>query len=103
MKYWPVAALLFVAFANAQAEEAGPLRFSAAQADHGKSVYAQACATCHGAGLEGGPGGPPLTGVAFLRRWEGQPGDALLNFIQAKMPPTGPGSVGQPGYTDLLA
>jgi alcohol dehydrogenase (cytochrome c) len=103
MKFWLAFGLSFMSLASAQADEGGPLPFSAAQADRGKALYAQTCATCHGAGLEGGPGGPPLAGAAFLRRWERQPGDALLNFIQAKMPPTAPGSVGQSGYADVLA
>jgi len=103
MKYRVAVALLFAAWAGARADDGGPLQFSAAQADRGKALFAQSCATCHGTGLEGGPGGPPLTGVAFLRHWERQPGDGLLNFMQAKMPPTGPGSVGLPGYADLLA
>ena len=103
MKHWTLAALLFAASAGAHADDGSPIQFSAGQADQGKAVYQSTCAACHGSQLEGGPGGPPLTGSAFLRRWEAQPGDALPNFIKAKMPPTSPGSLGQPAVTNVFA
>src|SRR6185503_4568792 len=85
MKYLTAAALLFLAAASARADDTAPIQFSGGQADQGKAVYQSTCAACHGSQLEGGPGGPPLNGPAFLRRWEAQPGDALPNFIKAKM------------------
>jgi len=102
MRHWTLAALLFAASTAAWADDS-PLQFSAGQADQGKAVYQSTCAACHGSQLEGGPGGPPLNGPAFLRRWEAQPGDALPNFIKAKMPPTSPGSLGQPAVTNVFA
>lgn len=85
------------------AEDPAPLSFTTGQADHGKALYDIHCGTCHGAGMDGSFGGPPLKGAAFRVRWEPQPGDALLNFMREKMPPGAARSLGDPDYAAVLA
>ena len=84
-------------------EAAQPLPFTKAQAERGKALFEANCAQCHGADLNGSPGGPPLTGFAFRGRWQPQKGDALLAFMQAKMPPGNPGQLSTQNYADVLA
>jgi len=50
--------------------------FTEAQAARGETVYAQSCASCHGATLTGGIA-PPLIGPAFARSWNGGTPDYL--------------------------
>jgi alcohol dehydrogenase (cytochrome c) len=45
-----------------------PAIFTAAQAAAGKAIYAEKCAACHGAALEGGVSSP-LAGPAFAASW----------------------------------
>lgn len=68
--------------------------FTAEQAAAGRALYAETCASCHGADLEGA-GAPPLAGETFLSRWtDGSRAAAELFEIVAKqMPPTAPGSL----------
>lgn len=49
---------------------ARPGLFTEAQATRGEAVYAQSCASCHGATLTGVTA-PPLAGPAFERSWSG--------------------------------
>src|SRR5882724_1982141 len=89
-----VAALLRVstlcgAAVFASAQEKVPVSFTAAQADHGKTLFDQSCAACHGA--------------TFQARWMSQPGDALFTYIRSKMPPGNPGSADDAAYADLMA
>jgi len=56
--------------------------FTQAQADEGKALYAERCANCHGANLEG-VGTPALTGSSFVRRWSS--GDKAVGNFYAKM------------------
>jgi alcohol dehydrogenase (cytochrome c) len=77
--------------------------FTAAQAEAGKSAYAQSCDSCHGTNLDDGPFAPPLKGVEFRQVWFGQPADPLFEYISEKMPPAGPGSLGDDQYLQILA
>jgi alcohol dehydrogenase (cytochrome c) len=93
-----------VALAGAWAQtHSAPISFLPEQADRGQQVYQARCQSCHGATLGGGPGGPALTGEAFLARWRLQPGDALFNFIRQKMPPNAAGSLSDDAYADVMA
>lgn len=42
--------------------------FTAEQATQGKALYAQRCAACHGAAMQGATAGP-LRGPVFARSW----------------------------------
>jgi S-disulfanyl-L-cysteine oxidoreductase SoxD len=78
--------------------------FSEDQAARGESLYAQHCAACHGAKLEGNPA-VPLAGEKFLGRWaDGQHSlDDLLYIIRTLMPYNAPGSLSRQQYADLAA
>ncbi len=88
--------------------------YTLAQADRGRVVYGEACASCHGAELSDGTASP-LAGPAFARRWG--PGETVselfgwgaatvddLHFIiRTTMPPGGAGSLSPGEYVDIVA
>jgi alcohol dehydrogenase (cytochrome c) len=80
-----------------------PVGYTQAQAEQGQSVYAEQCASCHGANLDDGEFGPPLKGIDFRERWGGKPPDALFTQVSTRMPPARPGSLGDQTYVRLLA
>jgi PQQ-dependent dehydrogenase (methanol/ethanol family) len=78
--------------------------FTQAQADAGKTIYAERCANCHGAQLEG-VGTPALTGTPFLRHWAGG-GKTVGDFyarMRDSMPLMAPHSLSDDDYTRLTA
>jgi alcohol dehydrogenase (cytochrome c) len=82
----------------------GPaVSITVAQANRGKSVYDDNCASCHGANLDDGQFGPALRGTAFKGRWSGQSADALYSYISAKMPPSAAGGLTDKAYADAEA
>jgi alcohol dehydrogenase (cytochrome c) len=76
---------------------------SAAQADLGRTAYAQNCASCHGAELNNGQFAPALKGRDFLLKWGGQPLDKLLDYMHTSMPPTNPGGLPDGTYAAIAA
>jgi alcohol dehydrogenase (cytochrome c) len=101
------AAGLAVFVAGADAARAQALfkdeTFAEAAAARGQAAFAQNCAACHGADLSAGPFGPALKGVAFEAHWKGQPIQTVQAFIQARMPPAAPGSLGSEAVNDIAA
>jgi alcohol dehydrogenase (cytochrome c) len=94
-------------YSNAAGESAptaqasiGTAPYSAQQVAQGGSVYAKACASCHGANLQG-ISAPALTGPAF--------GRSHLNAAQVRtvvmqtMPLTNPGSLTPDEYASVMA
>ena len=82
----------------------GPaVSITAAQANRGKSVYDDNCASCHGANLDDGQFGPPLRGSVFRPRWSSQSADALYSYVAAKMPPSAPAGLSDRAYADVEA
>lgn len=77
--------------------------FTAAQADRGGGVYAQACANCHGAGLEGADMSPALAGAAFMASWNDLTLGDLFERIRISMPADRPGSLSRPQMADVIA
>jgi alcohol dehydrogenase (cytochrome c) len=65
----------------------------AAQAEHGRTLYAQHCASCHGAELTAGQFAPALKGPAFLAKWRGTSFGDLIAYIHSSMPPGNVGSL----------
>jgi hypothetical protein len=59
--------------------------YSEVQAGRGQGVYETACASCHGAALEGRVG-PPLVGDDFLGVWGARPLVELVDKIHTTMP-----------------
>jgi alcohol dehydrogenase (cytochrome c) len=87
---------------DAQAQPA-LVSFTEAQAAQGQAVYAEQCASCHGANLDDGAYGPPLKGNDFRTKWSARSAEPLFTFTSTKMPPTTPGTLGDAKYAQLLA
>jgi alcohol dehydrogenase (cytochrome c) len=80
-----------------------PVSFTPAQAERGKSGYAQNCASCHGMALDDGEFAPPLKGTAFLQKWGGRTADELFLYASTRMPPGAPDSLGGETYAAVMA
>jgi alcohol dehydrogenase (cytochrome c) len=77
--------------------------FTAAQVEQGRNAYARACAACHGASFQGGPGVPPLKGSAFLGNWRGKSVAEMLSYTRTSMPVGMGGSLPDGQYLALVA
>ena len=77
--------------------------FTTAQAAQGKDAYAKTCAACHGANLGGSAFASSLRGSAFSLNWGGKTADQLFAYINTKMPPASPGSLGPAASAQLVA
>ena len=73
--------------------------FTAEQAARGKTIFATACAACHGADLSGA-NGPVLKGEVFLNHWMEGSLDAL--FAKVKSMPPNRANLGGSAYIDLV-
>jgi PQQ-dependent dehydrogenase (methanol/ethanol family) len=99
--------LLAAGFGVAMAQSERPLpapAFTAAQAAEGQAAYAQACASCHGASLEGAAG-PALAGNQFRQAWI-NPGLSVRDYhrrIVKTMPVQAPGSLSERQYNAVTA
>ena len=74
------------------------------QVSRGRSLYAEHCASCHGAALEGS-GAPALVGKAFAESWS-QPTrtvDDLFYIMRTSMPRPAVGSLSDADNLDILA
>src|SRR5262245_43273743 len=98
---------LAVAFApttlKTSSAQSEPL-YTQAQAERGKTLYAQHCALCHGQKLEGAPSNP-LTGDRFMAKW-GQGNytiDDLYFITKTQMPYGKPDSLTPQQYIDIVA
>ena len=63
--------------------------YSAAAAEEGARLYAERCAMCHGAALEGTHEVPGLTGK-FVANWAGRPVGDLPAYLGRAMPQFAP-------------
>jgi len=77
--------------------------YTADQATQGKALFADKCATCHGADLTGGEMAPPLVGAIFMGDWAGQSADDLFTRIHTTMPANDPGSLSNIQTAQVLA
>ena len=66
----------------------------------GETAYTAQCAACHGVHL-GGAFGPPLSGPAFVKKWQARGAPAMRDLIAATMPPAKPGGLDAPTYAAL--
>src|SRR5579864_2535017 len=73
------------------------------QANRGKQLYADACASCHGPELTGGEMAPPLVGGDFTSDWNGLSVGDLFDRIRISMPQNAPGSLTGQQNADILA
>jgi mono/diheme cytochrome c family protein len=98
------AAFLAVVPYLANAQGAKPALYTADQASAGAAIYAQSCAACHGAQLEG-VAAPALKGSAFgeMATAQGLTGQALLDVVANTMPQSDPGSLKPEEYAAVTA
>lgn len=80
-----------------------PARFTAQQAQAGKTIYNSNCAVCHGNSLTNGTFGTPLGGEYFKTQWAGRSLRALYDRSVKTMPPAAPGSLPKESYASIIA
>jgi len=80
---------------------AGP--FTQAQVDAGRQGFADNCASCHQADLQGTNDAPQLAGSAFMGAWKGRTTQALYTKISKTMPAGRGGSLDEATYTNIVA
>jgi mono/diheme cytochrome c family protein len=87
-----------------QAAADAPSLYTAAQAGAGAAIFAQSCATCHGANLEG-VAGPALKGPVFhqMAAAQGLNAQSLLAVVSQSMPQDNPASLTPVQYNALVA
>lgn len=72
------------------------------QAAEGAVLYAQQCAMCHGAALEGTFEVPGLTGK-FVANWAGRPLGDLYGYLGRAMPQFAPGTLAPADNARIVA
>jgi mono/diheme cytochrome c family protein len=77
--------------------------YTQAQADRGKALYAESCASCHGGELTGGEMAPPLAGGEFMAGWDGLTIGDLFERVRISMPQNAPGTLSGQQNADILA
>ncbi len=96
-----VAALLGAWGVRAEAVASGG--FTAAQADAGKTSYAQYCAECHHLTLAGTGHGSELAGPNFIAKWGRRTAADLVGYVSRLMPAGAPGSLSMADYLAITA
>jgi S-disulfanyl-L-cysteine oxidoreductase SoxD len=81
----------------------GSLPVEEAQVELGAEGYAQHCALCHGARLEGMDHFPPLRGAAFQRRWAERTLGQLYTYVHDLMPLGAGGTLSDEAYAAIVA
>ena len=76
--------------------------YSEAQARRGQPLYADNCAACHGADLEGTISAPALQAPMMAARG-GRSMAELFEYVQVFMPLTSPGGLSRAQNADILA
>jgi cytochrome c len=77
--------------------------YTGEQAVRGEAAYREACASCHGAKLEGRGQTPPLAGSDFTSDWDGMSVGDLFDKIQISMPADRPGKLTESQNAGILA
>ncbi|KVQ52180.1 cytochrome C [Burkholderia territorii] len=87
---------------GASAGDAAP-SFDASQVAHGKKIYGNACAKCHGADLEGNTA-PALSGPSFAPLSHSHLTiGGVFGYMATNMPADQPGKLKDDEYADLMA
>lgn len=73
------------------------------QAERGRELYNQHCASCHADTLTGGEQAPPLAGGEFLANWTDLTVGDLVERIRTTMPVNKPGKLSRQVNTDIVA
>ncbi|WP_321919868.1 c-type cytochrome [Burkholderia cepacia] len=84
-------------------DESGVPSFDNAQAQHGKKLYGDACAKCHGDQLEGNTA-PALSGESFAPEGKSHiTVGGIFQYMSNNMPADRPGKMTAQEYEDLMA
>ncbi len=92
------------AFVSRDVNAGNGVSLSAAQVSSGSKAFAQNCASCHGAALEGGAG-PPLSGANFKTlssKVHATVGD-IFSYMTSNMPMNAPASLTHDQYVAIMA
>jgi polar amino acid transport system substrate-binding protein len=86
------------------ASSATSISFTSSQASSGAKQFAQSCAQCHGAHLEGGVG-PALTGPNFetLSKKVGAKVGDVFTYMTTNMPMNDPASLSHDQYVSIMS
>jgi mono/diheme cytochrome c family protein len=96
-------ALAFPLVAGADGHGAAALPVEAAQVEAGAAVFAQSCAACHGAELQGLGSFPTLAGDAFRTAWADKTLGELHTYVRTAMPLGAGGSLSDEAYAAVVA
>ena len=102
-------ALLVVALIGSAIDGQEPKRtvwdgvYTAAQAERGRSAYAQSCASCHADDLRGRSTAPSLVDESFAFLWADMSLGDLFERTRMLMPSDRPGSLQADTYADIIA
>ena len=77
--------------------------YTETQSKRGEAAYAELCANCHGAELEGADMSPPLAGATFSSNWSELTMGDLADRIRISMPADRPGSMTRAQIADVMA
>lgn len=77
--------------------------YTDAQAERGRSAYAQACASCHADDLRGKSTAPSLIEESFTFLWADMSVGDLFERTRMLMPSDRPGSLPSATYADIIA
>ncbi len=77
--------------------------YTAEQAKRGEPLYAEKCASCHGAELGGGEMAPGLSGGEFTANWNDLSLGDMFERMRISMPQNNPGSLSRQENADILA
>jgi len=77
--------------------------FTDEQAERGRALYSEFCASCHRADLAGDDRAPSLRGFEFSAAWDDVPLGQLFDRVRTSMPQDNPNSLSRPQYADILA
>jgi len=100
-----IAAALLIALAVAQdaTRSVWDGVYTQEQAERGRPLYNQHCASCHADTLMGGEMSPPLVGGEFLSNWNGLTLGDLFERIRTSMPQNKPGTLSREVNADITA
>jgi len=89
-------------FALAQSAPSSTGWYTKGQAENGAKAFKKACASCHGANLQGGMA-PALVGKQFWLTYGGKKVSTLWSAVHTQMPMSAPGSVSAKDSTNIMA
>jgi mono/diheme cytochrome c family protein len=100
-----IAAVVVIAFLSAQEATRSVWDgvYTQEQADRGRPLYNQHCASCHADTLMGGEMSAPLVGGEFLSNWNGLTLGELFERIRTTMPQNKPGKLSREVNADITA